>query len=762
MLGELRNQIRGYYKQLNMIGDNTHNDSDANKRYRAVIKKTKTYLEDKIRENPDIDAAELKSGVYDIIADNFEPVLFTESPFFFEMGLKAPNDAGASSTASGACFRTVLNRHKTENNSLYQYLSKQMDHAYKDAENEGLGLFSVPGCFDIDHHTFGYTKLFQVGFNGLKKEIENQLNAFDQNSKEYKYLSVMHHGLNIMIEIALKFSKKAEQMLEGCTNEKQRENLEMIAKAAKNVPANPPATFYEGLATLLFIREVCATVEGIGMSHLGHVDKLLGKLYEHDHETGVITEEKARELISKWMLLTDVKFNVEDSAWPESSTCIQLGGCDENGEVVFNQVTKMFIEIHQELHLVNPKLNCRYSQNTPREYLELIGDALLSGDNNFALSNDEVLVGGLVQNNVDIEDARCYVNGGCQETMIEGAGHTEGANTYISIMKIFQYFLKSDRHSEDFVPAVDTSVSDFDTFFADFIKSFCRAVTIMTDYKNFVMELSKDAYLCPIFSSVQKGCINSGTDYSAGGSKYNFVSLCLTGIGTLADSLYAIKHVVFDKKIVTLEELIQILDRNWDGHEDLRQLVLQLPKYGLGHAEVDILAKKFYAEISRVISKKKNTKGGTYIISSFAYYYYQWFATTLKATPDGRRYGDLINAGISPSQLVELKDCISPLDTIKNVGYDILKGGNAVLDISLPMSKKLSREIIAAYIQACGEYNCPTLQPNAVSVEELKAAKVEPEKYKHLIVRICGLSAYFVALEPHVQDEIIGRHMYNM
>ena len=141
---------------------------------------------------------------------------------------------------------------------------------------------------------------------------------------------------------------------------------------------------------LIFMREVVAHMENIGISQFGHVDRLPGSLYENDLKNGNITEEEARKLISIWMMQTDIKYDLEHNSWPETSTCIQLGGCDKNGKPVFNQVTKMFIEEHYNNKLVNPKLNCRYYADSPEEYLKIIGRAVLSGYNNFALINDDV------------------------------------------------------------------------------------------------------------------------------------------------------------------------------------------------------------------------------------------------------------------------------------------------------------------------------------------------------------------------------------
>ena len=230
----------------------------------------------------------------------------------------------------------------------------------------------------------------------------------------------------------------------------------------------------------------------------------------------------------------------------------------------------------------------------------------------------------------------------------------------------------------------------------------------------------------------------------------------------MADSLHAIRTLVFEQKAISLETMLSALAANWEGYEDLRALVMKLPKYGANVPEVDQLAQRLVRNISHRFTHKRNDHGGRLLISLFVYYHYRDFAAALGATPDGRRAGDLISPGISPSQLVKVKDPITPLHSVRQADFSSLQGGHAVVDVIFPMSSHLTPDILAAYLKTCGQYGCPTVQPNVLSIEQLKEAQREPDKHRGLIVRICGLSAYFVALEKHVQDEIIQRNTYQI
>jgi formate C-acetyltransferase len=510
---------------------------------------------------------------------------------------------------------------------------------------------------------------------------------------------------------------------------------------------------------LLFTREAVATLEGLGISQLGHVDRLLGPLYERDVAAGRLTPEEAARLVGIWMLHTDIKFDLENATWPETSTCIQLGGCDENGLPVYNQVTKMFIEEHHRLGLVNPKLNCRYNRHSPDEYLETAGRAILKGHNNFVMINDDVVIGGLMRSGVAEKDARLYVSGGCQETMIEGCGHTEGVAFYASMPRVLDLFLRPDGDSAKFVPVFEKADS-FEEFEEQFLGAMDAFFAMVIDQRNIRQGILKDSLVCPLFSATQKGCIENGKDYTFGGARYNFSTVSLIGLGTVADSLYAVKKLVYEDKACTMPELIAALSANWEGWETLHRKTLALPKYGHNQPEADALANDFLARLGALLRKRSNKRGGRYLPSLFVYYHFESFAHILRATPDGRRDFDLISPGAAPGQLKPSRDVTEPVKSMQRVDFTACGGGSCVLDVKLPLSGHMTPELFAAFIRACGEYRCPTLQPNVVSQEELLDARVHPEKHRQLIVRICGLSAYFVALTPQVQEEIIARNLY--
>lgn len=301
-----------------------------------------------------------------------EPVIiFSGNPFFFELGYNQSKSWGLRNATPACWLRVRKQEDLLKNYPLYAYVEEYFRPTFDRVTNN---LCSIFDSYDMDHHTIGYSALFSVGVKGLILQAEEKMSSFEEGTEEYYFCQATIESCNALIDIAHKFAHKAQKLLTDCEDEKSYAYFKMIAETSLKIQENPPQTFYEGLAMLIFMREAISTMENIGVSHLGHVDRLLGDLYERDLAVGRISKEQAEELVTIWMMHTDIKFDLEHNSWPETSTCIQLGGCDESGKVVFNDVTRIFIEQHHRNKLVNPKLNCRYFEKSPDEYIKLLWD----------------------------------------------------------------------------------------------------------------------------------------------------------------------------------------------------------------------------------------------------------------------------------------------------------------------------------------------------------------------------------------------------
>lgn len=709
-------------------------------------------------EHPNASAVSLKARLHEEIAEQCDPVIFPDSPFYFELGLDVSENWGHP--LLGPIAGAVL-------------MQKRQDAVIgANGPLEKLARFNVGGAtnaalwtsapFDTDHHSLNYTRLVKVGVNGVIEEISERLRDPDLTHGQRDFLEAAERSNRAFLRVSDRFADKASELLKAETREEPRRFLSLIAETAVRVPAKPPRTFYEGLACLAFLRAVTGTMEAIGISAIGHLDRLLIGLYRSDLAKGTITEDTARDLLGRWMMPTDIKFHVDDNGWPESSTCMQLGGCDETGKEVFNELTRLIIDVHAAMNLVNPKLNCRISAGSNPEYIELLAECNLKGHNVFSLENDDVLIPACVKMGKTLEEARLYVNGGCQETIVEGVEHSAGGYYYFNLPRVVDLCLAplpgADPDTSPYLPSVIGHAKSFESFYDQFMDSLAKAVGLGAAWMKELGERWWDIHPCPLFSSGLAGCVANAKDYTAGGAAHNPSGICFVGLGSLVDALYAVDAAVYREKWLSLEELGAVLASDWKDAEPLRQRFISLPKYGHAEQEVDSLAARFCRELAAFVRTLPNERGETYQPSFFSYYTYTMFGSAVRATPDGRRSGEILSQGVAPSRTREPESLTEIVNSVTQIDFTDYPG-NAVLDMQLPIGSGLDAGRVAAYITTAARAGCPTLQLNAVSLDELRAAQGTPDRYRQLTVRICGLSARFVALGRAVQDEIIGRAM---
>jgi len=745
----LRDELRAFYRTASCDNGHTPFYVERNDAIRASMDRF-------AQDNPNCPAVLLKARLHEEIAAQCEPVIFPHSPFYYEIGLKAAENWGIPGRGPivGSWLldaRQDALREPTRAKRRLQGLSQ-------------FGLWSSYAAFDADHHSLGTTRLLRVGINGILAHINERL-AGEPAADQRDFLTAARRSCRALLRIADKFGEKAREMLSAAPDPQAAAFLMMIAETAPRVPAEPPATFYEGLAALWFLREVAATMEAVGISIVGHPDRQLIGLYREDLAAGRITEDETRDLLARWMLPNDIKFHIEDNSWPETSTCIMLGGCDEDGKGVFNDLTRMIIDVHGELALTNPKLNCRYTADAPEEYLAQIAEQTLSGHNVFALLNDNVLIPACVRMGKAEREARLYANGGCQETVVEGVEHSAGAYYYFNLARVLDLCLQpvpplpaGDTSEEvaGHVPRVIADAENFQEFYDRFRRTLIDAIAIGAACRAELGKTWWQIHPCPLLSATLDGCIEKGVDYTAGGAKYNPSGVALVGLGTVVDSLQAIRRAVFEDKWLTLDELREALAANWVGHEPLRARLIGLPKYGHDESEPDALAADLARSVGVAVREMPNERGERFQASMFVYYAFTSMGQVCRATPDGRCNGDFLTQGVSPGRLQPAR---SLTDTIRSLGRIDFTDfpGNAVLDVQIPTGGAIPPEALVAAMRTFAGLGGPTLQFNCVSVEDMKDAQLHPDDHRDLMVRISGLSAIFVALDKGLQDEIISR-----
>jgi formate C-acetyltransferase len=754
----LKVEMREFYSKIRR-GDTI----EKNEKFKRLNSSIRSAMDKFYDENPNIHPYLLKAALYEEIEKQFEPVIFKNSPFFFEMGVRAAESWGTPDANSAATWMFNKRIHIMQELERKHTIWFQMYNA-----ESPLKIWSLHcGGFDFDHHCLGYTRLMKEGLKGIMTQISKRMKTAADHSQKC-FLEGALRGCKVIIGTAAKFADRAEELLRNEKDSAVRKNLTRIARCARRIPENPPESFYEGLAMILFMREATASMEGIGISVLGHLDRLLIELYRKDIKSGVITEKEAKVMLGQWMVHTDVKFHIEDNPWPETSTCMELGGCDADGKQVYNELTKLILTAHKDYKLLNPKPNCRISSQSSQEYLDLLSSLTLSGHNNLAILNDDVLIPACVKMGKDIREARLYVNGGCQETMCEGVEHTAGAYFYYNIARVLDLSLRPlnpeqlknlPPHLQKCLPEKATG-NTFKEFYDSVIASIEKMALLGSLWAAETGSHAWEVQPSPMFSSTLKGCIENAVDYAAGGAKYNPSGVAYVGFGTLVDSLAAIKRAVYDLKITDMETLLEALSRNWDGYESLRGKLTGMPKYGWNDAESNLMAANVSADLARITSKMKNERNDKFQASFFVYYAFKNSARIVRATPDGRADGDLLSQGASPGRVRPPETLTDVFNSMSHIYFTDFPG-NAVFDIQIP-SGRMEPEKLSSVLKTFTLLKGPTFQPNCANVNTMKDAQAHPEKHRDLIVRISGLSAVFTVLTKDVQDEIINRNVFSM
>ena len=676
-----------------------------------------------------------KTKMHELFSRECPVHLFRESPFFFEIssGRDRHTWGGLQSPAGSYLHNTTADR----------WLNRYAAETETDRREGYLHAWNNPVGFD--HHCPGYDKLLTIGINGILRQAEDAKNACTDEKKREFYDCVIRSN-RALLHLAGRFAEEAVRLAENASDEAEAAHYRRIADAAAWVPAHPPCTFYEGLCAVLFYRECVGSMEGIGFSTFGQLDRMLYPLYRADLDAGRTTPEEVLELFCDLLLYTDTRFEVHRGHY-ETSTTIEIGGCDRDGNIVCNELTGLILDAVWNVRSVNTKINCRISKKHPLEYLQKIAAIQLANLPTVMMHNDDVLIPARVRWGQDIEDARMYVGGGCHEIVLQGSEVCTRADTWISLPRLL---LGTMERLPD--------CPDYETFYEAWLDDVRQYFLRITALKNKWEEQWCAFDPLPLYSSSLTGCVEQGLDLTEGGAKYNSTALSMVGTATLIDSLYSLKQIVFEEKKVPFAQFREIVAGNFAGHEWLRQYILEsLPKHGTGDEAMDAFSAAVLEDLSGM-GGQTNGRGGLYLPAFYPHDIYRPLGEIIGATPDGRQAGVPLSRGVSPSEFIETD---SPLDLIHSLkAIDFTKFADSFCaELTLPGMENTEENagILTSIIRAFLDAEGSSLQINLINRDLLADARVHPEQHRNLCVRVCGYSAVYVYLAPAVQDEILHR-----
>ena len=654
--------------------------------------------------------------------------------------------------------------------SLRDILSETMTEEMKKYfQYEGTILWSLYS----EGHVPNYEKLFKLGFNGVIRQAEDRLveiqdplpiDYFEQKN----FLKAAIITLKAVIAFSNRFAHKAKEMARHENDGVWKNQLEAIAQVCEWVPANPPRTLREAMQFFWLVHVIIHQIEFIAIGIGARLDVLFNPFYVRDIEAGRITREEALDLMK------DLYINFEGCSQMYSPTMsgvyggghllqsLVIGGVDREGNDVTNEMSYIILDAAKEVQTLQGSICLRYHENTPKDLMLKAIEVIRTGVGYPALFNDKSMI-PLVQNwGFTLEEARDYVIFGCVYLHIPGLNAMHQGGGYLVVPKCVLWALhqgKNHKTGEQWGAATPDpnefkSISDLMDAYAEQVRFFAGK---RAQLDNLGKAIYKNHLPRPFSSALLDGCIERGRDGRDWSPPAVFDHGIIVGPTNVINSMAAIEKFVFNEKKITMKELIEAIDNNWEGREDLRLMMKnQAPKYGNDDDMVDALAREVHERTEEAIEESLNPFGIPYKGDGSGVSATYGLAGDCEATPDGRKHGEPFADGtISPMPGDDVKGPTAVLCSAAKVGTPY----NQLLNQKfLPQFLEgKNKELFYHYLRSWGDLGISHIQFNVFDKETLLDAQKHPENHPELIVRVAGYSAYFIDLSKGLQDSIIAR-----
>ena len=584
-------------------------------------------------------------------------------------------------------------------------------------------------------------------------------------------LNAMEICCDAIIILGERYAKYARELAEKETDETRKAELLQIAANCDVVPAHAPQTFWQAIQMYWFVHlGVTTELNPWDAYSPGRFDQHLNPFYQKDTEEGILDDEKALELLEcLWVKFNNqpappkVGVTLKESGTYTDFANLNTGGITPDGENGVNEVSYLILDCMDEMKLLQPSSNVQISKKTPTKFLKRACEISRKGWGQPAFYNTEAIIQELLNAGKTIEDARRGGTSGCVET---GAFGNEAyiLTGYFNLPKILELTLYNgyDIVSKKQIGLPLGYAKDFKSY-EELYDAYKKQIEYLVDIKiegsNIIEKIYAEYMPAPFLSIITNDCISKGKDYNAGGARYNTNYLQGVGIGTITDSLAAIKYNVFDEKKFTMEELIEAMEHNFEGYERIANLVRnKTPKYGNDDDYADGIMKDVFNFYQKTVTGRPNMKGGTYRVNMLPTTCHVYFGEVMNASPNGRLAQKPVSEGISPEKGADVN---GPTAVIKSCAkMDHLRTGGTLLNQKFTPSVVAGEEglthmadLVRAYFNMDGHH----IQFNVIDKETLIEAQKHPDEYKDLIVRVAGYSDHFRNLSKALQDEIIER-----
>ena len=625
------------------------------------------------------------------------------------------------------------------------------------------------------HLCAGYEKLLNFGYSGILNQTESYQSKLDKSDKEYQVKYNFYEAVKIYyraaIEFLLRFSNLSLEMAETEMDEKRKKELRIIGDILNKFTKTIPDTFYEAVQFVWFTQNIINITYQRSVVALGRLDQILWPYYVKDLEIGIISKEKALELIEELNLkltwnvtILPNDFTLVANALGQNTQTITIGGVDSYGNDATNDLSYLFLEAYKNVKVLTTDLSVRIHNNSPRKFFEE-AIKVFKYTSGIAFYNDEIIVPALHNTGYSLEDARHYVIIGCVEPTGQGNSFSATGRMFMNLPGVLELTLNNgySNFSEN-IDGLQTGIPEDFTTYDQFYNAFIRQLKFNIEKCVKIAEVgdreAMNYFQHPFVSATLEGCLESGKDYVCGGAKYNFSSITAYGFATLVDSMYNIKKVVYDEKSMTLLNFIEILNSNFEENEVYRQkLIHNYEKWGNDATEIDSFANELWDLFTQEVSNNKPLRGGQYNAGAYSMGIHVMEGILTRPTADGRKAGRPISNSLSPVNRVEKKGITAILNSIAKLNYNNAMNGVAV-NVRLHPQNLETQENIEKFYHLLKTYfdkGGMQIQPNVVSTETLKDAQIHPENYTDLIVKVGGYNATFIDLGIPIQNDIIDR-----
>jgi pyruvate formate-lyase/glycerol dehydratase family glycyl radical enzyme len=637
------------------------------------------------------------------------------------------------------------------------------------------------------HIAVDLTMALKEGYSGIVRRIQDHIDSLNlsdpRDIRKLNFLKAARIVFEAGIKFAARYRKLAEKILVDETNERRRRDLESIIEVLKVVPEKPAENFYQAIQSL-WLTHLITQIEASGHSmSLGRIDQYLYPYYKIDIAEKRMTNIEVVELIDCLFLklfsinkLRNHSHSKVLAGYPTYQN-ITIGGQDPDGKDAVNDLSFCFLCAHEHMRLSEPNIYIRYHDKISIKFLNKVMDVISLGTGMPAIVNDKVCIPSLMNRQVDYFDAVDYSTMGCLEIEVPGKwGYRANGKSKFNLAKVLELAIYGGKDPRTGILLLDsgkqlkdcTTYEEFFAIYKEQLEYFMKVQVTADNINDYCMEEMVPDAFC---SALVHNCIERGKNIKEGGPIYDWISGAQIGVPNVGNSLAALKYLVFDNKRFTAEEVQNACESNFSDKNGIylrKALLTEAPKYGNDNDYVDFITKDAFDVYCKNISKYKNMRYGLGPIGG------GWYPSTVTltanvpagevvgATPDGRLAGKPLADGVSSVHGTALNGPTAEVNSVSKLSNILMTGGQLfnmrlvpqLFDTNISRSKILS--LLKTFFDLYGFH----IQFNIISSKILKEAQEEPERYKDLVVRVAGYSAFFVSLDKDIQEDIISRTQY--